>query len=90
MKKLRFRTGSIMKSDARVLVNPVNTKGVMGAGLAASFKKNFPENFNNYSEYCKSLSYFSNYLQFPSIFYCSCQASLLLILARPCSNAVNT
>lgn len=34
------------------LVNPVNCVGVMGAGLAAKFKKLFPENFAAYKRVC--------------------------------------
>lgn len=39
---------SIFDTGCQVLVNPVNTKGVMGAGLAKAFKARFPENFKSY------------------------------------------
>lgn len=42
----------IFTSTAHVLINPVNTKGVMGKGLALEFKKRFKENFKFYHEYC--------------------------------------
>jgi len=37
----------------RVLTNPVNCVGVMGAGLALQFKKNFPVMFVEYAERCR-------------------------------------
>ncbi|RLD00701.1 MAG: hypothetical protein DRI46_06825 [Chloroflexi bacterium] len=40
--------GDILKHKADVLVNPVNTEGVMGAGLAKKFKSAFPWNFKKY------------------------------------------
>lgn len=48
-----FRKGDIFKSGAEALVNPVNTKGVMGKGLALKFKEKFPDNFYSYKEQCK-------------------------------------
>jgi O-acetyl-ADP-ribose deacetylase (regulator of RNase III) len=35
-------------------VNPVNTEGVMGAGLAKQFKIKFPDMFKDYENKCKS------------------------------------
>ena len=35
-----------------VLVNPVNTVGVMGAGLALQFKREHLANFYNYRDFC--------------------------------------
>lgn len=46
--------GSIFDSTAGVLVNPVNTKGVSGAGLALEFKKRFPRCTKRYEELCKT------------------------------------
>jgi len=43
---------NIFKSNAEALVNPVNCKGVMGAGLALAFKKRYPNNFKQYRESC--------------------------------------
>lgn len=40
-------------SPARALVNPVNTVGTMGAGLAYDFKRFFPEMFEAYREVCQ-------------------------------------
>jgi len=45
--------GSIFDSEADRFVNPVNTFGVMGAGLALEFKKRFPEAFVAYRAACQ-------------------------------------
>ena len=50
---IHYTTGNIFESDAQSLVNPVNTVGVMGKGLALQFKKAFPDNFKTYVEACK-------------------------------------
>ena len=44
--------GNIFDSPAQVLVNPVNTVGVMGAGLAKQFKQRYPEMFKRYRRFC--------------------------------------
>lgn len=43
---------SIFNSNCDCLVNPVNTVGVMGAGLAKLFKDKYPINFQKYKEHC--------------------------------------
>ncbi|GAA4913719.1 O-acetyl-ADP-ribose deacetylase (regulator of RNase III) [Stackebrandtia albiflava] len=45
--------GDLLKDDADVLVNPVNVVGVMGRGLAAQFKRAYPENFAAYRRACE-------------------------------------
>jgi O-acetyl-ADP-ribose deacetylase (regulator of RNase III) len=40
--------GDIFESKCDAYVNPVNIFGVMGAGLAADFRHEFPENFKVY------------------------------------------
>lgn len=37
---IHYVSGNIFDSPAQTLVNPVNTVGVMGKGLALEFKKN--------------------------------------------------
>jgi O-acetyl-ADP-ribose deacetylase (regulator of RNase III) len=49
---IRFIRGDIFDTDVEVLVNPVNTVGTMGAGLARKFKKLYPLNFSLYREAC--------------------------------------
>lgn len=45
---IEFKTGDIFESTAHALVNPVNCEGVMGNGLALSFKNRFPGLFEAY------------------------------------------
>ena len=44
--------GDIFESKAQTLVNPVNCVGVMGKGLALTFKQRFPEVFRDYQFKC--------------------------------------
>lgn len=46
-------SGNLLRDEAQALVNPVNTVGVMGKGLALQFKRAFPENFDAYAAACK-------------------------------------
>lgn len=43
----------IFESNAQVLVNTVNTVGVMGKGLAKEFKRVYPDMFKSYQKYCE-------------------------------------
>ena len=45
--------GHLLKADVEALVNPVNTVGVMGKGIALQFKNAFPANFKTYEAACK-------------------------------------
>lgn len=49
---IKYVNGDIFKSKALILVNPVNTRGVSGAGLALEFKKRYPKNYRRYKEAC--------------------------------------
>lgn len=51
---LRYVDSPLFHSPARVLVNTVNTVGVMGKGVALAFKKRFPEMYRLYRGHCKS------------------------------------
>lgn len=44
----------IFHSPARVLVNPVNTAGVMSSGISAEFKRFFPDAFSRYRSLCEA------------------------------------
>jgi O-acetyl-ADP-ribose deacetylase (regulator of RNase III) len=44
--------GDLLAADAEALTNPVNTAGVMGAGLALKFHDMWPENFRAYRGAC--------------------------------------
>jgi len=45
--------GNIFDCDAQAIVNPVNCVGVMGKGLAAQFKKQWPQMFIDYKMACQ-------------------------------------
>ncbi len=45
---IQYVTGNLLESSAQVLVNTVNTVGVMGKGIALQFKTKFPNNFKSY------------------------------------------
>ena len=46
--------GDLLRSGADALVNPVNTVGVMGRGLAAQFKRAYPDNYLAYRAACRA------------------------------------
>ena len=46
-------SGNLLDADVDVLVNTVNTVGVMGKGIALQFKNAFPANFKAYEQACK-------------------------------------
>jgi O-acetyl-ADP-ribose deacetylase (regulator of RNase III) len=54
MGQIRYTTGDIFTSPTQVIVNPVNCRGVMGAGLALAFKQRYPEMFAAYVQECQS------------------------------------
>jgi O-acetyl-ADP-ribose deacetylase (regulator of RNase III) len=47
-------SGDIFTSGSQALVNPVNTVGVMGSGLALSFKRRYPQMYEQYAADCRS------------------------------------
>lgn len=50
---IEYVRGDLLKSSAQVLVNTVNTVGIMGAGIALQFKEQYPEMFQKYQTLCK-------------------------------------
>lgn len=44
---------NLLESELQTLVNPVNTEGVMGAGLALAFRDKFPGLFQEYRDACR-------------------------------------
>lgn len=50
---LTYVMGNLFESPARVLVNTVNTDGVMGKGIAKTFKEVYPEMFKRYQILCE-------------------------------------
>ena len=51
---ITYLKGDIFSSPAQVLINTVNTVGVMGKGVALEFKKRYPEMFSAYERVCKA------------------------------------
>ena len=51
---ITFTQGNLLEAHAEVLVNTVNTVGVMGKGIALMFKERFAENFRRYAAACKA------------------------------------
>ena len=49
---ITYVKGDIFSSPAKILVNAVNTIGVMGKGIALEFKKRYPDMFQEYTENC--------------------------------------
>ena len=50
---ITYVNDSLFESPAKVLVNTVNTVGVMGKGIAKSFKQIYPEMFTQYQQLCE-------------------------------------
>jgi O-acetyl-ADP-ribose deacetylase (regulator of RNase III) len=51
---ITYVEGDLFDSPAQVLVNTVNTVGVMGKGIARRFKRAFPEMFKEYQALCEA------------------------------------
>ncbi len=50
---ITYVAGNLFFSPAQVLVNTVNTVGVMGKGVASDFKRIYPEMFAQYRDLCE-------------------------------------
>lgn len=50
---IEYIEGDIFTSPAQVIVNAVNTVGVMGKGIALEFKKRYPQMFEVYKNACE-------------------------------------
>ncbi len=53
---LTYIKGDLFNSPAQVLVNTVNTVGVMGKGIALEFKNRYPDMFKVYQKECDNKS----------------------------------
>lgn len=51
---ITYTSGNLLASRAQTLANPVNTVGVMGAGLALAFARAFPAILRPYQEACRT------------------------------------
>ncbi|MDX1990837.1 MAG: macro domain-containing protein [bacterium] len=50
---ITYVVGDVLQSPARVLVNAVNTVGVMGKGIAYDFKLCYPAMYEQYRQHCQ-------------------------------------
>lgn len=50
---MEFTKGNLLRADTEAIVNTVNCVGFMGRGIAAQFKRQYPENFKAYESACK-------------------------------------
>lgn len=50
---IRYAFGDLFQADVEALVNPVNTVGIAGKGLALAFRERFPGNHESYVEACR-------------------------------------
>lgn len=50
---MEFTKGNLFHADTEAIVNTVNCVGLMGRGIAAQFKRQYPENFKAYEAACK-------------------------------------
>ncbi len=50
---MKVLIGDIFQSEMQTLINTVNCVGIMGKGIAAEFKKHYPEMFKDYVTRCE-------------------------------------
>lgn len=48
-----YSEGTVFNTDAEAIVNTVNCKGVMGAGIALEFQLRYPKMFEQYVDMCE-------------------------------------
>ena len=51
---VQIAQGNLLVAPVDALVNTVNTKGIMGKGIALQFKHTFPAMFRDYERACKA------------------------------------
>lgn len=49
---INYIKGNLFTSNSKILVNTVNTVGVMGKGIASDFKRIYPKMFEEYKALC--------------------------------------
>jgi O-acetyl-ADP-ribose deacetylase (regulator of RNase III) len=54
---IRYIQGDIFRTPAETIANAVNTDGVMGKGIALTFKKRYPAMFKAYRKACENGSF---------------------------------
>lgn len=51
---IKVKIGDLFDTEATTIVNTVNCVGVMGKGIAQSFKKRFPDMYKDYKKLCEA------------------------------------
>lgn len=51
---MKILNGNIFESEAEAIVNTVNTKGIMGKGIALQFKQQYPNMYKDYKIACEN------------------------------------
>lgn len=51
---IKLMSGNLLEDNAEALVNTVNTKGIMGKGIALQFKQAYPDMYAKYEFDCKN------------------------------------
>ena len=51
---VQIARGNLLVAKVDALINTVNTKGIMGKGIALQFKQAFPAMFRDYEKACKA------------------------------------
>ena len=64
---INFGYGNIFDDQSEAIINPVNTVGVMGAGLALQFTINYPQMFLEYKKACQQGELQIGKMQFISV-----------------------
>ena len=59
---IKYIDGDLLETDVDVIIHQVNTRGVMGAGLALQIKKKYPDVFAEYYHICKNAETHPEYL----------------------------
>lgn len=49
---IQVKIGNIFESNMDVLVDTINCVGVMGKGIAKTYKEKFPKMFDEYKDLC--------------------------------------
>lgn len=71
---ITYIEGDIFSSPAQVIVNTVNTVGVMGKGLALEFKNRYPKMFDSYKVACEKKKF-----QIGNLMLCHAPDHLILL-----------
>lgn len=50
---ITLERGNILNAATQAVINTVNTKGIMGKGIALQFKKAYPDMFKAYAKACQ-------------------------------------